>query len=286
MILFVGTDDGKVWVTQQRTAANDGTDLSDAVRGHAAPSALGERASRPRLRTRTSPTVFVSFTGYREDIRDPYLFRSDDGGDSWRSLAGELPDEPINVIRQHPRAANVLLCGTEMGVYVSVDDGADWFPLGHGLPRVPVHDLVVHPTEPHVVLGTHGRGVFALDASLLEGLIANALRGGFAALPPSDGILLRRALDIGYRGARTWSADNPFVTPTFRYVLGQDSDDAVVIEVKDVTGDVLWRHEGSGAAGYHEVRWENRRRGRGGFQGSAASAAAAGRAARVPASSR
>ncbi|MCR9244160.1 MAG: hypothetical protein NXI31_03955 [bacterium] len=254
-MLFVGTDDGRVWLT--KNGGQRWHDLTD--RFPAATQKLW--VSRVEASSHDAQVAFVSFTGYREDIRAPFVFRTDDGGETFQSIAHELPMEPINVVRQHPRQANVLFLGTEMSVFVSVDDGANWFRLGKDLPRVAVHDLVVHPREPHVLLGTHGRGVWALDASAFEGLASGQLGGRMKALPPSGGVLLPRAYRVGYVGARSWSASNPFVTPTFRYVLGSDVDDDVEIEVADVTGKVRWSTKGPKEAGYHEVKWQRSRRG-------------------------
>lgn len=257
-LLWIGTDDGKVWRT--RDGGGRYYDLSD--RFPAEVRALW--VSRVEASPHHADTAFVSFTGYREDLRAPFVFRTDDGGETFLPIAHDLPQEPVNVIRQHPRRANVLLCGTEMGCYVSIDDGAHWHPLGQGLPRVAVHDLLVHQRHHHVLVGTHGRGIFALDAALLEALEPAALRRELLALPPSDGTLLRGRIDRGYTGARQWRADNPFTTPTFRYVLAHDRDDDVLLEVLDATGAVLWTQQGDKTAGYHEVPWRSeRRRGRG-----------------------
>jgi hypothetical protein len=85
----------------------------------------------------------------------------------------------------------------------------------------------------------------------------------FHALPPSDGVLLRRSFSEGNVGARSWGVPNPFTTPTFRYLLGQESADPVTIEVLDAAGTVLWRKDGPRDAGYHEVAWAVERGGRG-----------------------
>jgi hypothetical protein len=83
-------------------------------------------------------------------------------------------------------------------------------------------------------------------------------------------VLLRRAFSPGNVGARSWSAANPFTTPTFRYVLANDSEQKVTIEVKDAAGRVLFTQDGNTKAGYHEVAWAQgggRGRGQGGGPG-------------------
>ncbi|MEC8253321.1 MAG: hypothetical protein VX044_08920 [Planctomycetota bacterium] len=247
--VWVGTDDGKVWVTKDGGARF--TDLTDRF-----PAPVkGLWVSRVEASPHDADTAFVSFTGYREDIRDAYVFRTDDGGESWLSIAHELPREPVNVIRQHPRNASVLFVGTEMDVHVSIDDGAHWAPLGYGLPRAAAHDLLIHPTHPHLLVGTHGRGIWGLDASAFEALKTSALRTPLLALPPSDGVLLRGGFDRGYFGARRWRVPNPFTTATFRYVLAQDSPESPKVEVLDAAGEVVFSADGGNDAGYHEVEW-------------------------------
>jgi photosystem II stability/assembly factor-like uncharacterized protein len=259
--LWVGTDDGRVWTTK------DGgvrwTELTDRF-----PAAVGRLwVARVEASPHADGTAFVAFTGYREDVRAPFVFRTDDGGDTWVAIANDLPQESVNVVRQHPRNAAVLLVGTDMGAYASIDDGAHWHPLGSGLPRAPVHDLVVQPRTGHVLVGTHGRGVWALDGKALDELDGGKLAAAFAVLPPSDGVLLRRGFSDGNSGARGWSTPNPFPSPTFRYLLGEDGGAKVEVEVLDAAGVVVWRKDGPTSAGYHEVAWAVER-GRGGMGGA------------------
>ena len=257
-LLWVGTDDGRVWVT--RDGGGRWTDLTARF-----PDAVQRLwVSRVEASPHDADAAFVSFTGYREDIRDAFVFRTDDGGETWLSIAHDLPQEPVNVVRQHPRNASVLFVGTEMDVHVSIDDGAHWAPLGYGLPRAAAHDLLIHPQHPHLLVGTHGRGIWGLDAAAFEVLDTGGLRTAMLALPPSDGVLLRGGYDRGYFGARRWRAPNPFTTATFRYVLSQDSETAPKVEVLDATGAVVFEADGGNEAGYHEVTWSG---GRGGFGG-------------------
>jgi len=99
------------------------------------------------------------------DDFSPYVFRSDDQGKTWRSIATGLPLEPVNVIHEDPHVKDLLYLGTTLGVYASVDGGASWQSLCNNLPTTSVHDLFVHPRDNELVIGTHGRSVFVMDVS-------------------------------------------------------------------------------------------------------------------------
>src|SRR5262249_38933481 len=156
------------------------------------------------------------------------------------------------------RNPHVLLCGTELGCYVSVDDGAAWNRLGGNLPRTAVHDLVVHPRERHVLVATHGRGIWALDGRAFDELDQAALAQELKVLPPSDGVLLPRAYGRGNVGVRSWSVGSPFTAATFRFNLKNDDARKVSVEVLDAAGAVLFKEEVEGKAGYHELAWQAR----------------------------
>ena len=53
-------------------------------------------------------------------------------------------------------------------MFVSTDGGATWQVLGSGLQSTFVFNLVVHPRDRVVVAATHGRGMWALDAQMVE----------------------------------------------------------------------------------------------------------------------
>ena len=113
-------------------------------------------------------TVYASFTGFREDDFEKYLYMSTDYGRSWSSITGNLPSESINVVREDPRNKNILYVGTDLGVYTSLDRGAKWYSLCNNLPTTPVHDMAVHPRDNELIIGTHGRSVFILDVKDIQ----------------------------------------------------------------------------------------------------------------------
>jgi photosystem II stability/assembly factor-like uncharacterized protein len=107
--------------------------------------------------------VYLSFTGFRQDDFETYLFRSEDQGDTWESIRGNLPSESVNVIKEDPLNPEILYVGTDLGVFVTGDGGGSWHALSSNLPTTPVHDLEVHPRDPELVIGTHGRSAFVLE---------------------------------------------------------------------------------------------------------------------------
>jgi photosystem II stability/assembly factor-like uncharacterized protein len=109
-------------------------------------------------------TVYITMSDRREDNIKPYLFRSTDFGKTWTALVTDLPASPVNVVREDPKNANILYCGTDLGVYISKDKGKSWQSIQGNLPAtVSVNDLFVHPRDYNLVIGTYGRGVWVLD---------------------------------------------------------------------------------------------------------------------------
>ena len=115
-------------------------------------------------------TIYVAATRYKLADYKPYLFKSTDGGRSWKSIKGDLPaDEITRVVRADPVATGLLYVGTETGIHFSLDDGASWTRMAGGLPVVPVYDLKLKDSD--LVAATHGRSFWILDdVTALRGL--------------------------------------------------------------------------------------------------------------------
>jgi photosystem II stability/assembly factor-like uncharacterized protein len=158
-LLYVGADDGAIHVT------DDG-----GIHWRRIDGPLPDKwVTRVEASRHDPDVVYASLTGYREDDFATYVFASDDRGRTWRSLAGNLPAEPVNVILEDPHDPAILFLGTDLGVFVTLDGGGRWEALGTGLPTTPVHDLEVHPEARELVAGTHGRSVFVADLAPVYG---------------------------------------------------------------------------------------------------------------------
>jgi photosystem II stability/assembly factor-like uncharacterized protein len=153
-LLYVGTDDGKLWRTK------DGGKKWENIRKSPVPERWVSRIVASKY---DMGTVYMTQTGRRDDDAQVYVWKSIDFGDTWEDISANIPVGPVNVIREDPEKKDILYTGTDVGVYVSTDRGETWNILGD-LPCTYVHDLKIHPRENLVIIATHGRGMFILNA--------------------------------------------------------------------------------------------------------------------------
>ncbi len=162
-LIWAGTDDGNVWIT--RNMGTDWKKLNDQITGNP-----GYWVSRVTASHHFPGTAYVSYTGYRRDDFRAFLYKTEDYGKNWTNIASDLPEEPINVIKEDHKNPDLLFVGTEFAVYVSIDGGRNWNKMKGDMPTQPVHDLVIHPRENDLVVATHGRGIFITDITFLQEL--------------------------------------------------------------------------------------------------------------------
>jgi photosystem II stability/assembly factor-like uncharacterized protein len=164
--IWVGTDDGRVQITQNH--GGTWADLTPAL------TAAGAPADRWVSRVFASPhdagTAFVSKSGFRNDDFAPYLYKTTDYGKTWTTIVGNLPRFPINVVVQDRKNRDLIIVGNDVGVFVSIDAGGSWTRLKANLPDVAVHDLTIHPRENDLVLATYGRALWTGDITPLQEL--------------------------------------------------------------------------------------------------------------------
>lgn len=152
-LIFIGTDDGNIQYT-----ADEGK--SWKLISNALPL---KWVSRVRASRFDKKTVYATFTGYRDDDFQTYIYMSKNLGKSWKNLSGNLPPEPVNVIIEDPRDPEILYIGTDLSVYVTINGGKEWISLSNHLPTCAVYDIAIQERELDLVIGTHGRSVFVLD---------------------------------------------------------------------------------------------------------------------------
>src|SRR4029078_11574529 len=97
----------------------------------------------------------------RVDDIHHHIYKTHDGGKTWKEIVNGLPDDPINVVREDPKQKGLLFAGSERAVYVSFDDGEHWQSLRLNMPATSIRDVVIKDDD--LVIGTHGRSFCVLD---------------------------------------------------------------------------------------------------------------------------
>ncbi len=153
-VLWAGTDDGLVhvswdggghWSNVTPTGLTSWSKVAGIDAGHS-----------------DIQTAYIAVNRFRLDDLRPHIYRTHDGGKSWKEIVAGLPaGGPVNAVREDPKRPGLLFAGTERAVYVSFDDGDHWLPLRLNMPATSIRDLVVHEND--VVVGTHGRSFWVLD---------------------------------------------------------------------------------------------------------------------------
>ena len=256
-VIWVGTDDGRVQVT--RNGGTTWTDRTPALVAAGAPDEVW--VSRVFASPHEAGTAFVSKTGYRNDEFRPFLYETTDYGETWTSIAANLPERPVNVIVQDDRNPRLLFAGTDGGVYVTIDGGARWSALAGNMPRVPATDLVVHPRERDLVVGTYGRGLWITNVAPLEQLTAAVLDEPVHLFDVRPATLYTASGWGNYElyGDRHLATPNDPVGFTVTYYVKTDLGAEVTVAFADPWGKTLHEVKAPGSAGLHDARWTFRR---------------------------
>ncbi len=242
--LWVGTDEGKVWGSRDGGAT--WKDLSKGL-------AKDRWVTRVVASVHDEGTVYVSQSGYRNDDVAPYLFRSADFGATWTSIAAGLPAEPVNSVREDPKAKHLLYVATDLGAYVSLERGATWHALTGGLPHVPVHDLAIHPKEGDLVLGTHGRSAFVAEAAPLREWTPEIAKKALHAFRVKPATWER---DRGYGVNEFFAWRSVPTTRTLSWWASAAGSGTATISVRDAKGRLFKEWTAASAAGFNSVAYD------------------------------
>ena len=168
-LLYVGTTDGNVWRgdNQGQTWTSLSAGLPDRYVSSVKPSPDNE------------DVVYVTFSAFKDYDFSPLVYRSDDRGDSWESIAGDLPNLSINDIFIYPsRGDSTLFVANEGGVYGSTNAGESWDRLGESMPMIQIRDLEIDPNTNELVAGSFARSIltYPLDSILNPSLPVGTTR--------------------------------------------------------------------------------------------------------------
>jgi photosystem II stability/assembly factor-like uncharacterized protein len=251
-ILWVGTNDGNVQVSRDGGAT--WKNVIDKV-----PEAPKEgHVSRVEASHFDAATAYLTIDNHRFDDHKAYVYKTTDYGESWTSIAANLPEGHVNVIREDPKNRNLLYLGTEYAFFISRNGGREWKRFMNGLPTVRIDDILVHPRDNDLIVGTHGRSIWIIDdITPLQQLTdqVSTTEAHVFDVRPAIAYLNDVQKSITAAGQRLWQGDNAPRGTAIGYWLKNPAAGDVKITISDITGREIRSLTGPRNAGVNRVQW-------------------------------
>jgi len=229
-VIWTGSDDGRIHVTR-----DDGETWTDVTPQD---FPMGATVNSIDISTHAPGRVHVAAYKYRQGDPRPYIFQTNDYGESWDLLSdgnGIQAHHFTRVVREDPERRGLLFVGTEFGMYASFDDGAHWQSLQKNLPVTSVTDIQI--TQGDLVLSTQGRSFWIMDDVTPLRTLSEEVMASSAHLFP-----IRTAHRVFFGGGALGAgptgrrAQNPPDGGIFHYSLAEDVDGPVTITITDSEG--------------------------------------------------
>lgn len=185
---------------------------------------------------------YVAASGHYLDDFTPYIFKTEDYGQTWTLIAQGIPEGHfVRVVREDPERSGLLYAGTEAGIFFSLDDGESWQPLQTNLPITSVHDLAVKDSD--LVAATHGRSIWVLDdLTPLRQLSAQILDHPVHLFSPRPTYRITRhalGLDSLLALYASYAASNPPSGIIVHYYLKTQPTERVTLALLDADGNEI-----------------------------------------------
>lgn len=259
-VIWVGTDDGVVQTTR------DGGQHWQNV----TPKGISEwgRVEQVEASPFAADTAYVSIDFHETDNNRPFVFKTHDGGQTWKDISAGLPTiDPVHVVREDPNRKGLLIAGTDAGLFYSLNDGSEWSPLTAGFPTAPVYDLKFQPATHDLVVATHGRGMFVLDdITALEQMSPATNNAGFELFDIQPGFRVSMFNRYGRSSsthAAEFSAQNRPQGSLIQYWVKENAESTsggarlpVQITITNSQGELVRKLNGPARAGINRVAWD------------------------------
>lgn len=229
--IWAGTDDGLIQVTR---------DGGKTWKNVTPPEITSWSKVSLMEASHTDPnTAYAAVNRIRCDDMRPHIYKTNDGGKTWKEIVSGLPNEPINAVREDPVRKGMLYAGSENAVYVSFDEGVNWQSLRLNMPATSIRDLVISKDD--IVVGTHGRGFWILDdITPLRQLNTGLAAGPVVLYKPQQSWRVRWNLYTDTPMPQEEPAgENPPDGAIINYYLKEAAQHEVVLEILDAAGKLV-----------------------------------------------
>ncbi len=231
-MIWIGTDDGYIQLT-----TDGGTTWRNVT-----PKAITSwsRVTMMQASHFDASTAYASVDRHQLQDFDPYIYRTRDGGRTWKRITKGLPSGVyVHVVKEDPVRRGLLFAGTERGVHVSFDDGDNWQSLQLNMPVTSMRDFDIYNND--LIVGTHGRGFWVIDdLSPLRQMSATITKSDAYLFKPADTINVIQTTDNGTPLQKDEpQAENAPNGAVIDYYLKSAAKGPVTIEILDARNNVV-----------------------------------------------
>ncbi len=217
--IVIGTDDGLIQLTE-----DGGTSWRKIDNLPGAPQQ--SYVNSVYLSQHDINVIYVAFNHHKYGDFKPYIFKSENKGQSWKNISSNLPERgSVYAIEEDHEDNDLIFCGTEFGAFFSPDGGMQWKKLSAGLPTIAVRDIAIQRRENDLVVATFGRGFYIMDDySALRNIENSNIEEDAMIFPIRTAMMWEKSVPLGlpgksFQGDNYYTADNlgPVAMITYYY---------------------------------------------------------------------
>ncbi|WP_282054854.1 WD40/YVTN/BNR-like repeat-containing protein [Maribacter luteus] len=254
-VIWVGTDDGNVQVTQDggKTWTNTIGNISGLPKNtwtyHIEASVFNKG------------TAYAVFEGHTQNDMNPYTYKTTDFGKTWTNI---ITDDVVGFVRNIQEDyvnPDLLFLGTEFGLYITLDGGKNWKKFTNNMPSVAVHFIDLQKETNDLVMGTHGRGVIIIDdISPLRELTPEVLNKNVHFFASKPTVINEKSNFSGSFGAETqFVGRNKSKNAQIKYYLKKrHTFGKMKMEVQDMEGNTIFELGPGKSKGINIVNWSGK----------------------------
>ncbi|MGD1945911.1 MAG: hypothetical protein ACFB0A_06560 [Croceivirga sp.] len=251
-VIWVGTDDGNVQVTQDggKTWSNTIENIQGLPKNtwcyHIEASVFDKG------------TAYAVFDGHTMNDMAPYAFKTTDFGKTWTNIISEDVVGFARNIQEDYVNPDLLFLGTEFGLYITMDGGKNWKKFTNNMPSVAVHFIDLQKRTNDLVLGTHGRGVIIIDdISPLRGINNDVLTKTLHFFDTPDTVIDETTSFSGRFGDEPqFTGRNKTKDVQIKYYLKKrHTFGKMTLEIQDMEGNLITELGPGKSKGINIVNW-------------------------------
>jgi len=252
-LIWVGTDDGNVQVTQD--GGKNWTNTSMNITG------LPKNTWCYHIEASVfdKGTAYAVFDGHTMNDMKPYAYKTTDFGKTWTNIITDDVTGFVRNIQEDYINPDLLFLGTEFGLYITINGGKNWNKFTNNMPAVAVHFIDLQKRTNDLVMGTHGRGVIIIDdISPLREINQDVLQKKVHFFNTNPTIIFEEGNFAGNFGTETqFVGSNPTRSAQIKYYLKKrHTFGKMTMEIQDMEGNTVTELGPGKSKGINIVNWD------------------------------